>query len=94
MLGWGTGSVVTGIDTFASTQDRPLTAYFRRTVAIADPSTVSSLRLIAVANDGAAVYVNGVEVARQNLPAGTLTRNTYAVTALREAAAKALATLL
>lgn len=89
VLGWGTGSVVTGIDTFATTQDRPLTAYFRRTVTIADPSTLGSVKLTAVANDGAAIYVNGVEVARQNLPSGPLTSSTYAVTARREAVAKA-----
>ena len=30
--------------------------------------------------DGAAVYVNGVEVARPNMPAGTITSQTYAST--------------
>ncbi|WP_436699559.1 fibrinogen-like YCDxxxxGGGW domain-containing protein [Nocardioides sp. BYT-33-1] len=88
-LGWGATSVGTPIDTFATTKDRPLTAYFRHTVDIADPADLSSLRLIAVANDGAAVYVNGVEVARKGLPAGPLTSTTYATAAIRDAAAAA-----
>lgn len=89
VLGWGSDSVVTGIDTFASTSARPLAAYFRHTVSLTDLAGLSSLRLVAVANDGAAVYVNGVEVARQNLPDGALTPSTYAVAARREPAARA-----
>ncbi|MBM7520296.1 fibrinogen-like YCDxxxxGGGW domain-containing protein [Nocardioides nitrophenolicus] len=89
VLGWGATSVTTPIDTFAATKDRPLTAYFRRTVDIADPSRLASLKLIALANDGAAVYVNGVEVGRKGLPDGPLTSTTYATAAIRDAAAAA-----
>ena len=91
-LGWGAASVVTGIDSFASTDQRPLTAYFRRTVDLGTATqlqTLTSLQLTCIANDGAAVYVNGVEVARKRLPAGTLTQGTYATSAVRESAATA-----
>ncbi|TQK71258.1 delta-60 repeat domain-containing protein [Nocardioides sp. SLBN-35] len=89
VLGWGTASIATPIDTFPTTKDRPLTAYFRRTVEVAEPAQLSSLKLTVLANDGAAVYVNGVEVARKGLPAGPLTSTTYASAAIRDAAAQA-----
>jgi hypothetical protein len=38
----------------------------------------SSLTLDLMADDGAVVYVNGVEVARDNMPAGTITSSTRA----------------
>ena len=61
---------------------RPLTSYYRRTVAIDDPATYSGIRLHLIRNSGAAVYVNGVEVARENLPPGELTHNTWAAGAI------------
>ena len=42
-----------------------------------DPSTVDALVLRVKRDDGIAVYVNGNEVVRDNLPAGTLTAGTY-----------------
>lgn len=73
VLGFGSSTVATTIDTFASPSVRPKTAYFRRTFTVDDPSRVQSALVSTVADDGVAVYVNGVEVGRANLPAGTLT---------------------
>jgi hypothetical protein len=56
--------------------------YFRRTFEVPDPSKVTTLRLGLVRDDGAAVYVNGVEVLRSNLPAGPLTPATLAPVAI------------
>lgn len=61
---------------------RPLTSYYRTTVNVADPGTFSSVTLDLVRNGGAAVYVNGVEVARSNLPGGPLSTQTYATAAV------------
>ena len=60
----------------------PITSYYRRTVTITNPSQFTSVTLGLIRNSGAAVYVNGVEVARDNLPAGPLTSGTYATTAI------------
>jgi len=49
------------------------TYYFRRTFTATDVGSLGDLRLDLLADDGAAVYVNGTEVARVNLPTGTLT---------------------
>jgi hypothetical protein len=88
MLGWGNTQVATPIDTFTTTT-RPLASYFRRTFDVVDRAKVTKLTLHTYADDGVVVYVNGTEVARKNMPAGTPTVTTYATTAPRTAAAQA-----
>jgi chitodextrinase len=75
-LGFGDGDEVTLLPSGA------VTYYLRRSFTLADPSGVSALRLRLLRDDGAAVYVNGIEVLRSNLPAGTLTASTLASTAI------------
>jgi trimeric autotransporter adhesin len=89
VLGFGAATVETDIDTFASTQDRPRAAHFRRTFDISDPGSVTSLELTSVADDGVVIYVNGTEVTRSNMPAGTITHLSYASSARRESVANA-----
>ncbi|MBI4602951.1 MAG: lamin tail domain-containing protein [Planctomycetes bacterium] len=60
------------------------TAYMRRRFEVADPARVLSLALTVDYDDGLVAYLNGVEVARRNVPgtAGTpLAYNALAVTA-------------
>lgn len=55
------------------------TSYFRKKVNVANLSTLApKLALNLNADDGAVVYINGVEVARQNMPAGAVTNTTNA----------------
>ena len=54
--------------TIPSTSGRT-TYYFRTDVNVADASTITSATLNAVLDDGAVVYVNGVEAGRANLAA-------------------------
>lgn len=79
-LGWGSGPITTNIDVPAG-QTRALTSYHRTTFDVDDPSALSTIVLATRADDGLVVYVNGTEVGRSNLPAGTITPNTYALTA-------------
>lgn len=72
-LGFGSATIATNVDTFADPATRPKTAYFRHGFDIADLAKVQQVTVTTVADDGVAVYVNGVEVGRSNLPAGTLT---------------------
>lgn len=89
-LGWGTaGPIATNIDSYPDTQDRPRAAYFRTSLTIDSPASVVSLRLTTVADDGVVVYVNGTEVARSNMPTGTITHLTYAPSAINTATANA-----
>lgn len=88
-LGWGAPEVVTNIDTFADPTDRPVTAYFRRSFQVDRATDVVGLKITTIADDGAVIYVNGVEVARQNMRDGAVTHTTYAPTARRHAVASA-----
>ncbi len=73
-LGWGGRGELTTLPTGTLTQ------YFVRHVNVTDPSTLQTLALSLKRDDGAAVYINGTEVLRDNLPAGTLTAATYSST--------------
>jgi hypothetical protein len=77
-LGYGDGdeaTVVGSIDTdpVAAGIQRNITTYFRRTFTVADPSAFSGLLVRLKCDDGAAVYLNGQELCRTNLPAGSIT---------------------
>lgn len=50
----------------------------RRAFVIADTSTVTHLTLAADYDDGFIAYLNGVEIARRNLPGGAITHTTLA----------------
>ena len=75
-LGYGEADEATVISTAPT--PRPLTAYFRRTVDVPDPTQFSEFVVDVVRDDGAAVYVNGTEVCRSNLPPGPLSAATAA----------------
>ncbi len=79
VLGWGAG-IATDINGFESytTTNRPRAVYFARSFTVADTAKARALTLRTVANDGVVVYVNGVEVARKNMPDGVPTVNTLA----------------
>ncbi|VXB66189.1 fibrinogen-like YCDxxxxGGGW domain-containing protein [Aeromicrobium sp. 9AM] len=87
-LGWGTGPIATNIDVPAG-QTRALTSYYRSAFTVADPGAFKTVKLTTRADDGVAVYVNGTEVGRSNLPAGALTATTYASSAPNTATAVA-----
>jgi hypothetical protein len=52
--------------------------HFRHAFTVADPSLLTQAALDLVRDDGAVVYLNGVEVFRSNMPAGTVTAQTPA----------------
>lgn len=76
LLGYGTIDGRTKATTI-STAANPA-AYFRTTFTISDTSVVNYLDLDYVRDDGIVIYVNGTEVHRNNMPAGTITNATYA----------------
>ena len=55
-----------------------ITYYFRHTFDVADPAETDTLRLYLKRDDGAVVYLNGTEVARDNLGDGEVTPTTLA----------------
>lgn len=53
------------------------TVYFRKTVTLTDVATISQLNFGVQRDDGAIVYINGVEAFRQNMPAGAVVHGTF-----------------
>ena len=83
-LGWGSSSIKTPLTADGT---KPLAAQYRHTFTIKDVSTFDSVEITTRADDGLVLYVNGEEVARNNLPSGTLAYNSYATAAPRTSAA-------
>ncbi|NNF35632.1 MAG: metallophosphoesterase family protein [Saprospiraceae bacterium] len=71
-LGYGDGDETTVIS--SST----LTGYFRKTFSVSDPSQFNYLVVDITFDDGAVVYLNGNEVARKNMPSGSIGYGTFA----------------
>lgn len=85
-LGWGSSTIATQL---AAVGTRPLSSHYRRAFTVADPGTVAELNIVTRADDGVVVYLNGTEVKRVNMPAGTISNNSYATAAPRTSAALA-----
>lgn len=60
------------------TQNKYVTTYFRKSFNVANPAAYSSLSLSLIYDDGAVVYLNGTEITRQGMPAGSITYTTLA----------------
>lgn len=75
-LGYGDSDEATIIST--SPTPRPLTAYFRTVIDVPNPAAFQSVLASLIRDDGAVLYVNGVEVGRDNLPAGPIAFSTPA----------------
>jgi hypothetical protein len=81
-LGYGDGDESTSLSYGGNTLNRFITYYFRRTFSVADPAAVDSLAVRFVRDDGCIIYVNGSEVVRSNMPAGSVTYTTRATSAI------------
>ncbi|MCK4887727.1 MAG: CotH kinase family protein, partial [Planctomycetes bacterium] len=77
-LGYGDGDEETVINSGPG-DNKYTTSYFRHNfdLTAAEAASVLSLDLWLVRDDGAVVYVNGQEVARSNMPAGTILYDTF-----------------
>ena len=78
-LGYGVTDLATTISAGTNTLNRYITAYFRRAFVVANPADFSALLLKLTRNDGAAVYLNGKEILRDNLPGSRISFNTLAL---------------
>jgi chitodextrinase len=77
---WSTGAAELGAgdgDETTVIVNRPV-VWFRTTFAVQSPAQISSALLSMVVDDGAVVYLNGVEVARDNMPVGPIGPDTPA----------------
>jgi hypothetical protein len=80
-LGYGDGDEATVIGWGPHPTRRAITAYFRSEFVLDDASPVVALDLDLLRDDGAVVYLNGVEILRNNMPTGVITAVTPASSA-------------
>ncbi len=92
-LGYGDGDETTQVDGGPS-GNRHITTYFRHEFQVADASVYASVELRLKRDDGAVVYVNGTEVARSNMPGGTITFSTRASSTIGGSAEDAFTTFV
>ena len=59
--------------------DKHITTYLRTSFQLASAGAVSRLTLGVLRDDGVALYLNGTEIVRSNLPPGILTHETAAI---------------
>jgi len=76
-LGFGDDDEATVINGGPST-NRFVTTYFRRAFPVADRAAYTNLTLRVLRDDGAIVYLNGLEVFRSHMPTGAVTSATNA----------------
>lgn len=69
-LGYGDGDEGTVISFGGNAANKHITYYFRRAFNVPDPSGLTNFLLSLHRDDGGAVYLNGREVLRDNLPVG------------------------
>ncbi|WP_430405874.1 metallophosphoesterase [Fluviicola sp.] len=83
-LGFGDGDEATILNAcgtvtqYPSCTNKYITSYFRKNVTIADISSIYEFQFNVLRDDGMVLYVNGVEVIRNNMPTGTITSATLA----------------
>jgi len=78
ILGYGGDRETTVVDFGPDSNRKYVTTWFRRTFVVEDPSRLANVRIGLLRDDGAAVYLNGSALLRDNVPNGTLTATTLA----------------
>ncbi|MEE2887424.1 MAG: metallophosphoesterase family protein [Planctomycetota bacterium] len=77
-LGFGNGDEKTVINSIGSNSAKIITAYFRHEFQVKFRAAIHFARFRILCDDGAIVYLNGQEIARFNMPAGTVGYQTLA----------------
>jgi hypothetical protein len=81
-FGYGDGDEKTVINHIGSNKEKFMAAYFRKTFEISSVNEYKTVELEVKRDDGAVVYLNGVEVFRTNMPDGKILQDTKAASAL------------
>jgi hypothetical protein len=80
-LGYG-DSPATTISYGPNFNSKYITSYFRKDFVVQDARAFDRLKIQLLRDDGAVLYLNGTEILRNNMPAGTVTSNTLASAAV------------
>lgn len=77
-LGYGDNGERTVLNYGPDASDKYVTTYFRKEFTLTNPGDYSRLKVRVARDDGAIVYLNGVEIARSNMPDGPVDYQTGA----------------
>jgi len=77
-LGYGDGDEQTVVSYGSDSDNKYPTTYFRKAFYVSNPSQYQQILGSVRRDDGVIVYVNGIEVFRNNLPSGTIGYTTLA----------------
>jgi len=83
-LGYGEGDERTQVPYGGNANNKWITAYFRHTFIVNDPTAITNLAMKLKRDDGAIVYLNGVELYRDYLPSGPITPTTLSTNAVSD----------
>ena len=81
-LGYGDNDEATTINYGSDPNNKFITTYFRTSFTLTNPAAFISFPLRLLRDDGAVVYLNGIEVWRSNMPVGNITAATLATTSI------------
>ncbi|RZJ66750.1 MAG: DUF839 domain-containing protein [Flavobacterium sp.] len=76
-LGYGDSGMATTLSFGPSSSSKYPTYYFRKTISVPAADVFDQLKFNVQRDDGVIIYVNGAEVLRSNMPAGTVGYNTF-----------------
>lgn len=77
-LGYGGDGEATIVSYGGNANNKYVTTWFRRAFSVTNASAITALKVGLARDDGAIVYLNGVEVFRSNMPEGPITASTLA----------------
>ena len=77
-LGYGDNDENTVVSYGNDSSMKYITTYFRYQFNVKDPSRYQNLSLNLLRDDGAVIYLNGVEILRNNMPEGSISYQTLA----------------
>jgi secreted PhoX family phosphatase len=78
-LGYGDSDETTVVGFGSNASNKYVTTYFRQQFQVSSLAGFAQLKLRLIRDDGAVVYLNGVEIFRDNLPTGAIGYNTLAL---------------
>lgn len=80
-LGYGDGDETTVVSFGSDSNAKHITTWFRRSFTLTNITRYLTLDLAVLRDDGAVVYLNGLEVFRSNMPDGAISASTLASSA-------------
>ena len=83
-LGYGDGDKATTVSYGPNQNSKYITTYFRHSFVVTNAAAYSNLTLRLLRDDGAVIYLNGMEIARVGIPYGTVTPQTLATSCADE----------